>query len=127
MAFVSVTVDPSGIRRIEKKLRGAQKIGGKLAEATADSTNELHSQIQGSSPVDTGEYRNNWQTKTQGLIGEITNNTEYANRLIHGFYGIDSQGRHYAQPILHDVEAIVAQYRPQYYKNIRQVVAEVLK
>jgi len=116
--------------------RAATRIGPAIARGVDHAGTLGQARIRGNASgrpgpnVITGAYRNSWQTHTRriphGTICTLATDAPQGRRLEYGFVGIDSLGRHYAQPPFPHVQPALPFIQDTLMASMRLAVAEVL-
>jgi len=116
--------------------RAATRIGPAIARGVDHAGTLGQARIRGNASgrpgpnVITGAYRNSWQTHTRriphGAICTLATDAPQGRRLEYGFVGIDSLGRHYAQPPFPHVQPALPFIQDTLMASMRLAVAEVL-
>ena len=114
----------------------ARRIGPAIARGVEHTGTLGQARIRGNASgrpgpnVITGAYRNSWQTQTNrlpyGAICTLGTNAPQGRRLEFGFFGVDSLGRHYAQPPFPHVQPAIAFIGETLMAQMRLALAEVL-
>ncbi|WP_422804693.1 HK97 gp10 family phage protein [Streptomyces noursei] len=80
--------------------------------------------------VVTGRYRASWQSDVHRagsvVVAEVGTSAPQGRRLEFGFVGVDSLGRHYAQPPFPHLGPAVETFGPLLVRELRQAVSEAL-
>lgn len=99
----------TGMRKEIQALAG--EFSGKLLAAVREMA-----------PVDTGGYRSRITATVVGFTLTVESNDAYAQRLEYGFIGVDSLGRHYAQPPQPHFRPAGDKVGPEYVEQLMNLV-----
>ena len=78
--------------------------------------------VRANAPVRTGGYRSRLYATVQGYTLYVTSPDDFSNRLEYGFVGVDSLGRHYAQPPHPHFRPAADTVGPQYVRRLMEIV-----
>lgn len=120
----------------DKLKQAAHRIGPAIARGIEHTGTLGQARIRGNASgrpgpnVITGAYRNSWQAHTHriphGAMCTLGTDAPQGRRLEFGFVGIDSLGRHYAQPPFPHVQPALPFIEAMLMAQMRFAVAEVL-
>jgi hypothetical protein len=121
---VNIDISVYGLDELRAKWQYITKTGARkeLQALAQEFSAKLLASVRSRAPVATGGYRSRLNAEVSGFRVEVGSPDPYAARLEFGFVGVDSLGRHYAQPPHPHFIPGVAEVGPEYTQAIMNIV-----
>lgn len=121
---MNISVKVTGLDRLLARWQYIARTG--LRKEMRDLAQEfapiLLSAVRANAPVATGGYRNRLTATVSGYTLMVHSPDPFAARLEYGFVGVDSLGRHYAQPPQPHFRPAADTVGPQYIRRLMEIV-----
>ncbi len=121
---MNIEISVSGLDELRAKWQYVAKTGARkeLQALAQEFSAKLLAAVRSRAPVETGGYRSRLFAEVSGFRVLVASPDPFAARLEYGFVGVDSLGRHYAQPPKPHFAPALADIGPEYTRAIMEIV-----
>lgn len=121
---MNISLKVTGLDGLLAKWRYISSSGlrGEMQDIAHDFSSKLLAAVQAKAPVETGGYRARITGEVNGYQVNVYSLDAFAARLEYGFVGVDSLGRHYAQPPQPHFRPAADEIGPQYVAALTRLI-----